>query len=307
MGHGLGKTVELVEAGKVWLVQGNKAYGRATIAKCVEIDLPKFLAQRGEHKVEEESLPYTHTYYGSYGCATCESCGSLSCLASYGVYWMGPYPVRCVEAAAQTGSQCHQDKGEEVGEKALQGAKNRQGLRGGADGRWEHLLCQQRSAHALSFKCLRALLQSHMAQKKCEEACVTCLLWQTNEARECGWRSHGPVEAISVKSWLGRRRTRKRRRLFFDRVRRGIGDIVGKKAGRAAGVGRGKQSESKRGYIEGCCNAEVVLPGKKGLGVQKKVLAKKGCRVKKNGRLKKKKYRGEEKRGTRDGGNTLIS
>jgi uncharacterized UBP type Zn finger protein len=31
-------------------------------------------------------------------------------------------------------------------------------------------------------KCLRALLQSHMAQKKCEEACVTCLLWQTNEA-----------------------------------------------------------------------------------------------------------------------------
>lgn len=62
MGHCLEKTVELVEAGKVWLVQGNKAYGRATIAKCVEIDLPKFLAQRGEHKVEEESLPYEHTY-----------------------------------------------------------------------------------------------------------------------------------------------------------------------------------------------------------------------------------------------------
>lgn len=71
-------------------------------------------------------------------------------------------------------------------------------------------------------------------------------------------------------------------------MRRGIGDIVGEKGG-AAGVGRGKKSESKRDYIEGCCNAEVVLPGKKGLGVQKKVLAKKGCRVKKTGRFKEKK------------------
>ena len=45
---------------------------------------------------------------------------------------------------------------------------------------------------------------------------------------------------------------------------------------RAAGVGRGKKSESKRGYIEGCCNAAVVLQGKKGSGGSKKSVSQKG-------------------------------
>lgn len=60
---------------------------------------------------------------------------------------------------------------------------------------------------------------------------------------------------------------------------------------RAAGVGRGKKSESKRGYIEGCCNAAVVLQGKKGSGGSKKVLAKKGLQ----GEVKKKGIGGEKK------------
>ena len=230
-GHGLEKTVELVEAGKVWPVQGSKAYGRATIAKCVEIDVPKLLAQRGEHKVEEEPLPYKHTY--ALWLRDVRVLRQPVVFAELRGVLGGPVSgTLCGSSSANRQSVPPRQRGRSRWKGAPRGQKQARSARWG----WRAL---GTPAMSTAF-CTCSFIQS---------ACVLCysLTWRRRSVRkhvlhaccgrrmrhtECGWRSPCPVEAISVKSWLGRWRTRKRRRLCFDRVHRGIGDIVGKKAER---------------------------------------------------------------------------
>ena len=190
------KCVELrgqaAKLGHVWLVQGNRVYGKATIVKSQPIDLAEFVALRGEHKLETETFPYKNTF-ALWLTNVQELLEPVVFRKKWGcIGWTRIwYSAQGRRGSAGPRSRCRvkatvKKKGSSRRSTAGRRKQPKVGRVYGVGLTNIGNTCFVNSVLQMLFhsKHLCAWLRAHVAQKRCQGSCVACLLWQTNAARE---------------------------------------------------------------------------------------------------------------------------